>query len=280
MSKYEPAPQSRPNKRAINNTPAWMTTSDKPSVKFEEDESPKREKLFVLSASILSTSANIIRPMPLDLDNGLPAADVRFGSNDDNEVNFCCHIDSCAAMNAGNLRVHQWIITTYPDIVEEYIQYDDANPFQPIMLECAVEDAKRMMEDTGGKLTAIVRYKTRYVDSEGQPVTLAFGLGKDVAVNAVVGIPTLKHWGCAISFIDNTLQCLHIKKSFPLCYGTANKGLPAHIKFNVNTDFRRPRQPTAEGQAFLISLDKDCAGITDSSRHESMNNSTIGSTDS
>jgi len=61
-----------------------------------------------------------------------------------------------------------------------------------MMLECAVEDAKNMMEDTSGQLTAIVRYKTWYVDRDGKPVTLSSGLGQNVAVNAVVGVPTLK----------------------------------------------------------------------------------------
>ena len=58
-------------------------------------------------------------------------------------------------------QVHQWLMTTYPEIVAEYIQFDDSDPFQPLQLECAVSDLSAV-EDNHGKLTAIVRYWTQY----------------------------------------------------------------------------------------------------------------------
>ena len=62
--------------------------------------------------------------MPLDLDNGLPGFLVHFGTCDDNKISMLCHVDTCAAMNTGNLLFHQWIITTYPDVIAEYVQFD------------------------------------------------------------------------------------------------------------------------------------------------------------
>jgi hypothetical protein len=260
--------------RNISNAPAWMTNASSVTnttegdTTLENDGKPKKPKLFVVSASCFASSAKVCRPMPLEMDNGLPAVQFRFGHTDDDEINFSCHVDSCAAMNVGNLRVHQWIITNYPAVVEEYIQFDDENPFDPIQLECAVDDANLMSDTNVGKLTALVRYKTQYKDELGTQLTLSFGLGSAVAVNAIIGIPTLKTWGCSICFISNVLQCTHIRKRLPLSYGVANMGLPSSVHFSTETDFQRPRQQTNVGRAFVISLDDDAAAMTDSSRHD------------
>ena len=65
-------------------------------------------------------------------------------------------------MNTGSLTLHQWIITTYPAIVASYEQFDDASPFQTIGLDCAVPSADASA--ISNQLTAVVTYKTRYVD--------------------------------------------------------------------------------------------------------------------
>ena len=75
--------------------------------------------------------------MPLDIDNGLPVIHIIFGTSDTNEATFCTHVNSCARMNVGNLKLHQRIITTNLDIVKIYIQFDDENNIDPILLNCA-----------------------------------------------------------------------------------------------------------------------------------------------
>ena len=76
--------------------------------------------------------------MQLDIDNGLPTIHMRFGTSDTNEATFFTHVDSCAGMNVGDLKLHQWIIINNSDIVESYIKFDDENPFEPIHLNCAL----------------------------------------------------------------------------------------------------------------------------------------------
>ena len=136
MSRYQPDAQqehNRDNNRAIDNTPAWMKeqesvdtpTASANTVTFADDKSSKKPHLSIVYAGIFASSAKESRPMPLELDNSLPAINLCFGSTDDNEVVFPCHVDSCAAMNAGNLRVHQWVITHHPEIVTKYLQFDD-----------------------------------------------------------------------------------------------------------------------------------------------------------
>ena len=49
-----------------------------------------------------------------------------------NEATFFTNVDYCSVTNVGNIRLHQWIITTNPDIVDSYIQFNDEKPFDPI----------------------------------------------------------------------------------------------------------------------------------------------------
>ena len=57
--------------------------------------------------------------MPLDVDNGIPGINVRFGKFDYNEISFLYHIDTCAAMSTCNTPLQQWIITKYKHLVAE-----------------------------------------------------------------------------------------------------------------------------------------------------------------
>ena len=112
-------PPDRPGglhqRRPMDNRPAWVARTgydvDKPTkkrqVEFAVNEARKKNgRLFVTLGSVLvSTLAAKGMPMPLDVDNGLPGIEMRFGKTDDTKVTFICHIDTCAAMSTGNLQL-------------------------------------------------------------------------------------------------------------------------------------------------------------------------------
>ena len=109
------------------------------------------------TAQVLTTpAAEYSPPVPLDMDNGFPGIELWFGKCERSEVGLMCHLDSCAVMNTGNMYVHQWLMTTHPLIVAEYIQYDDSKPFQPLQLQCAV-NSLNATESMHGKITAVLR---------------------------------------------------------------------------------------------------------------------------
>ena len=107
-------------------------------------------------------------------------------------------------------------MTAYPHLVAEYIQYDDAAPFEPLQLACAVKDYETV-SSMYGTLTAIVRYWMRY-KVDNKLITLSFGLGSDVAVNSILGLPTLRQWGKILNFADNKFLAPKLNKQFPLHY--------------------------------------------------------------
>ena len=81
--------------------------------------------------------------MPLALDNNLPGITIKIvniHNSPSSCQNFLALVDSCAAMNIGNLEVHQWIINKSPETVVEYIKYDDKTPFQPLQLQVTIQD--------------------------------------------------------------------------------------------------------------------------------------------
>ena len=117
--------------------------------------------------------------MTLTIDNNLLSINICFGSTPNHsEIIFASHIDSCTAINVVNIKIHQWVITKHLEIVSCYIQYEKENPFDPIQLNCVVEDSDDM-KDTYGKLTALVDYNTNYFHPNCTTRTqIELGLGK------------------------------------------------------------------------------------------------------
>ena len=99
--------------------------------------------MFTINRTLLTVGLSPnLRAIPLPLDNGFPVAVIRSGTLDKNEIAFACHLDSCAAMNTGNLHLHQLIMTQHLYIVERYEQFDDEHPFRLITLDCAVPQSE------------------------------------------------------------------------------------------------------------------------------------------
>ena len=140
-------------------------------------------------------------------------------------------------MNIGNLEIHQWVIPKLPETIANYIEYDETIPLQPLQLQVAIKDFEATQADTGN-LTALVRYFTPYLYLDGYPALLYFGLGKGMAVRAVIGIPTLKQWGVSIKMYNNQLRCINIKNGFPLIYEHVQNGLLSNSHFTP-TNFCR-----------------------------------------
>ena len=259
------------NPRNINNEPAWVTEQKKRKAGDDQDQTKgsndtkKRQSQVVLGKSMFAFRGRVfvatqqndrqIRKMPLDIENNLPGMVMSFldklsGSN----TTFLLNVDSCAALNVGNLLVHQYIITRYPDLVDSYEEYSDENPFQPVLLDCAVEDLTPR-DDAHGKLTAVVRYKSCYTDTNGKPILISFGLGKDVAVNAIVGIPFIKQWGLVLNFPKAQIESELTNVIFDMVFKEAKPGLPNNIQFDYS-HFQRPGATKAVGvgKALLTNI--------------------------
>ena len=82
-----------------------------------------------------------------------------------------------------------------------------------------------------GMLTAIVRYKSRYITGDGKPLIISFSLRSSVAVNAIIGLPTIKAWQCIIDFTNEAMSSALLGLRFKLHSAPANAGLPGGFTF-------------------------------------------------
>ena len=161
--------------------------------------------------------------MPLSLDNDLPSTVLRFGSLDDNEIIFSCHLDNFILINTGHSLLHMWIMTNYLETVESYDCHDDTDEFQPITLDCFVPSSAA--EKDAIKLSDVVTYKTRYHDKNGKMITLSFGLGEAISINTIIGLSTFRGW--KIVYVDdNKAAPKSLNQYIDLSFQHAASGLP------------------------------------------------------
>jgi hypothetical protein len=226
---------------AGRNVPAWLSQQyhSQPSIDTSTranspdhatDESPaKRVRNFPLFVRSCQQQANIsplLRPMPIRVDNGLPHIHISLGISSDAKLSVL--FDSGAALSSGYLQYHLWVMRERPDLVASFEQFDDANPFEPIKLGGAIRQPDEYTESEHGKLTAIIRYHTPYADHEGNPIQIAFGLGHDMTVNTILGMPVIKDLGMIPNFRDGSITCADSPAHFKICYQETTCGFANH----------------------------------------------------
>ena len=220
---FSSAPTPGVGRGAQRNQPAWMTQQLHSRTGNPEPEStaspPKKARnypLFVRSCQQQVSTNPALRPMPLRVDNGLPHVRLNLGETADATLSVL--FDSGAALSSGYLPYHLWIMRENPDIVASFERFDDSNPFEPIKLGGAIRHPEDYSESMHGQLTAIIRYKTPYVDNDGSPIHISFGLGNDMTVNTILGMPIIKDLGMIPNFRARLVICEDSPATFAIRY--------------------------------------------------------------
>jgi hypothetical protein len=195
----------------------------------------KKVKFMVQLVKTFSTShvpKPVLPPMPIAIDNGLPHITFDLGADSTADPALCGLMDTCGALNTGYLLFHLWLKSERPDLVAEFISFDDTNPFEPIKLGGAIRDPADFDASDHGNLTAVIRYYTPYTDLSGSPVTMSFALGTDVTVNTIFGLPMLCDLDSVISLRTNNLHSRALNVDFPISRAAATFGLPPDCTFD------------------------------------------------
>jgi hypothetical protein len=269
---------------ASRNTPAWMSqqqhlrTGDDssgnpgppnpdPAPPGTNNKKARNFPLFVRSCPQQVATSPSLRPMPIRVDNGLPHLRLNLGLHADATLSVL--FDSGAALSSGYLPYHLWIMRENPDIVASFEQFDDSNPFEPIKLGGAIRHPDDYDVSLHGQLTAIIRYKTPYVDHDGSPIRISFGLGNDMTVNTILGMPIIKDLGMLPNFRTARVTCEDTPATFDIRYHETNCGFPADDDAstafaNLPVEEMYPRhlapvEPLAEPPADLPSADSVAA---------------------
>ena len=214
------------------------STTDPPlDVTSTSAESPahKRLRFFLQIVKSFPAPATLPRcadPMPIAIDNGLPHLTLDLASNPKTDPSLCGLMDTCGALNTGWLPFHLWLKSERPDLVAEYVSFDDVNPFEPIKLGGAIRDPEDFASADHGNLTAVIRYFTPYVDRNDNGITLSFALGPDVTVNTIFGLPLLCDFEATICLPTNSLRSPVTNTSFLITRAAATFGLPSNCTFD------------------------------------------------
>ena len=236
---------------------------DSGNVTFREEDVNKKNSLYVETAHLLYTPSHVpVHHMPLDLDNGLPGVVLQIGkTHNEDTISFLDHVNIYAAMKTVNLLSHKYIMTKHPSLVAEFIRYDDADPFDPIILQCAVAGLVKV-ENDNGKLTAIVCYWTPYTFTDGKTVLLSFGLGDWFTVRSIIRLTTICQWGCMLDLGNYRLIAPAIEMAFPLIFEQSKNGLPEGVKFDA-CDFRSPPMNNVNTDGNVVGALQLTGAITD-----------------
>ncbi len=223
---------------------------------------PKRARFFVQLVksfqAYLPAPTPPLPPMPIAIDNGLPHITFNLGSNPEQDPTLCGLMDTCGALNTGYLPFHLWLKSVRPDIVADFVSFDDSNPFEPIKLGGAICDPAEFVSNDHGNLTAVIRYYTPYTDIAGSPITLSFALGSDVTVNTIFGLPMLCDLDAVISLRSNSMHSRSLDCDFPITRTAANFGLPPGCSFDPAAASRNHAStlnltPSAAASAFAAA---------------------------
>ena len=178
--------------------------------------------------------------MPMDLDKSLPGVVIWIvKTNNDDTIRFLDHANTCATRNKGNVLFHEYIIKKNPSLVIEFIQYNNAEPFDPILLQCAVTDLVKS-ENKYWKLTAILCYWNPYTLNDGNLVLLSFGIEAGVTLRSIIGLPKTIQRGCMINLRNGKWIAPEIETVFPLIFEESKNGLPEVIKLDACNLLRPP----------------------------------------
>ncbi|GFH59514.1 predicted protein [Chaetoceros tenuissimus] len=125
-------------------------SEDSEDLQFAEEG----DTVCMITAQLLNMSLHQ-RKAPIVTNNDLLFINLPL-LNREKVLRIKAHMDSCAALSVGSLKVHQYIMQTHPDVVHEYIQFDNPASFEPICLSVATTSDKPVDLYEQGALTTIV----------------------------------------------------------------------------------------------------------------------------
>jgi hypothetical protein len=228
--------------------------------------------LFTVTVPILQERSASRPPMPVAIDNGLPHIDIRIGDQQDPSSNhhFACLLDTCAALNTGYNKYHFWLASVYPHCVAELIHCDDPeNPFEAARLLGAVADSTTVDLSTHGRLTSVIRYFTPYtIGNTKQPVIISFGLGPDVSVNSILGLPSIDSFNLNINLGTNRAYSSICDITFDITRARISHGLAPSISFDLD-HFQRTN-PSTDNPANPCPRSRDIS-VQDTFNHGYLN---------
>ena len=187
----------------------------------------KRPRTSYLGIGISLQAPSVrTRPAPIAINNGLPhiLMPLRLPRSSAPAADLRVLYDSGSAVNIGNKRHHLSLRATRPDLVAEYIEFDDlVHGFDPISLLGAISPPPGAPQPNWDQLTAIIRYHTGLYTADGAPFQFSVCLGDNVSTNTILGLADINSYGMDLMVSRQRVVCDALNAEFvvvpqePLC---------------------------------------------------------------
>ena len=152
------------NSSAVNSNTANNKNEDNNVVAPENNTSNNNINHWILPILVGVHIFNVVgrNPMTININNNLPCVDFKLGKNNIATSSLRMFVYSDAAMNSSNLNYHRSIMSRFPDVVAEYIDYGPGTKDELVQLKVAVTRSTVERQFNDDRLSAITRYRTPF----------------------------------------------------------------------------------------------------------------------
>ena len=150
------------NSLAVNSNTANNKNEDNNIVAPKNNTSNNNNHHWILPILVGVHNSNVVgsTPMAININNNLPCVDFKLGKNNIATSSLRMLVDSGASMNSRNLNYHRSVMSRFPDVVAENIDYGPGTKDYLVQLKVAVTQSAVERQYNDDRLSAITRYRT------------------------------------------------------------------------------------------------------------------------
>jgi hypothetical protein len=175
----------------------------------------KNEHIVLISTIVLAASSNL-PPLPIQIYPSLPHIELQLGApNADFQPAISVIVDSGSCLCTANSDYIMAIAKAYPQLVKSITLAADR--YAPILLSGVVSDEKEQ-HNFSTALPCVVEFHMPYMTNAGSPTSLKIACGKQVGVNALIGMSFMTA-AKLVDLEDNVIESKLLScDPFPIIY--------------------------------------------------------------
>ena len=190
------------------------------------------QTVSLVSTIALAASGNLPQ-MPIQVYPTLPHIDLKLGTSEsDFQPSIAVIVDSGSCLCTGNSDYIMAIAKAYPQLVKSITLAGDR--YSPIILSGVVSDDEDK-HNYSTSLPCVVEFHMPYITAAGSPTSLKIACGKQVGVNALIGMSFMTAAKLVVDLNDNVVESKLLNcEPFPLVFKRPSKSMPNLVPITGN----------------------------------------------
>jgi hypothetical protein len=182
------------------------------------------QTISLVSTIALAASSNLPQ-LPIQVYPTLPHIDLKLGTYEsDFQPSIAVIVDSGSCLCTGNSDYIMSIAKAYPQLVKSITLAGDR--YSPIILSGVVSDDDDQ-HNYSTSLPCVVEFHMPYITSAGSATSLKIACGKQVGVNALIGMSFMTAAKLVVDLNNNVIESKLLRcEPFPLIFKRPSKSMP------------------------------------------------------